>query len=63
MTVIIATFDRSNLVADVIRAVVAQTLADWELRVIGDGCADDTTQLVAGFNDARPVRESRPARG
>ena len=53
VTVIIATFDRSNIIGDVIRSVIAQTRTDWELLVIGDGCTDDTAEVVAAFADAR----------
>ena len=53
VTVIIATFDRSNIVGDVIRSVIAQTWNDWELLVVGDGCTDDTAEVVAAFLDER----------
>jgi len=53
VTVIVATFDRSNIVGDVIRSVIAQTRTDWELLVVGDGCTDDTRDVVASISDPR----------
>jgi glycosyltransferase involved in cell wall biosynthesis len=53
VTVIIQTYNRSNILAYVISSVLAQTRADWELIVIGDGCTDDTAAVVAEFPDER----------
>ena len=53
VSIIIATYDRSNVVGYAIRSVLAQTRNDWELLVIGDGCTDDTAAVVAAFDDPR----------
>jgi glycosyltransferase involved in cell wall biosynthesis len=53
VTVIIQTYNRSNILGYVIRTVLAQTRPDWELLVIGDGCTDDTAEVVAAFADPR----------
>lgn len=52
-TVIIATYNRCSVLAYAIRSVLAQTMGDFELLVIGDGCVDDSKQVVASFADAR----------
>ena len=53
VTVIIQTYDRSNILGYVIRSVLAQSRPDWELVVIGDGCTDDSADVVAAFADPR----------
>jgi glycosyltransferase involved in cell wall biosynthesis len=53
VTVIIQTYNRSNILGYVIDSVLAQTRPDWELLVIGDGCTDDTADVVAAFDDPR----------
>jgi len=53
VTVIIQTFNRSNILEYAIGSVLRQTFADWELLVIGDGCSDDTEEVVARFTDPR----------
>ncbi len=53
VTVIIQTYNRSNILGYVIRSVLAQTRSEWELLVIGDGCTDDTADVVASFPDPR----------
>lgn len=53
VSVIIATYNRSRVLAHAIDSVRRSTLADWELVVVGDHCTDDTSQIVASFDDAR----------
>ena len=53
ISVITATFNRSRAVGCAVGAVRAQTRTDWEHWVIGDGCTDDTGEVVAGFGDPR----------
>lgn len=37
-----------------IESVLGQTFTDWELIVVGDGCTDDTAEIVARYVDADP---------
>lgn len=51
--IVIATYNRSNVLAHAIESVRRSSLADWELLVVRDDCTDDTAEVVAGFNDSR----------
>ncbi len=53
VTVITATYNRSNVLRYAIQTVLWQTFQDWEMWVIGDACTDDTEQVVLGFADPR----------
>jgi glycosyltransferase involved in cell wall biosynthesis len=53
VSVVIATHNRLAALRQALRSVVAQTLQDWEILVIGDGCLPDTAAVVAEFNDDR----------
>ena len=53
ITVLIPTHQRADVVGFAIRSVLAQTVQDFELFVVGDGCSDETADVVTGFADAR----------
>lgn len=53
VSIVIATYNRSNVLVHTIESVRRSTLTDWELLVVGDACTDDTADVVAGFNDPR----------
>ena len=53
VSIIIATFNRSNVLRLTIEAVRASSFADWEVIVAGDGCTDDTEEVVRSFQDPR----------
>jgi hypothetical protein len=48
-SVVMATFGRSRHIKPSIESVLGQTLSDFELIVIGDGCTDDTEVVVRSF--------------
>lgn len=53
VTVIIPTYNWSSVLPYSIGSVLAQTFADFELLVIGDGCTDDSEAVVAKIGDPR----------
>jgi GT2 family glycosyltransferase len=53
VTVIIATYNWSTVLPYAIGSVLRQTMADFELLVVGDGCTDDSEQVVTSIRDPR----------
>ncbi|MEO1054221.1 MAG: glycosyltransferase family 2 protein [Bacteroidota bacterium] len=53
VSVIMATYNRSNIIGYAIKTVINQVYTDWELLVIGDHCTDDTGKVVNEFGDSR----------
>ncbi len=53
VSIVVATYNRSQVVAHAIASVRASSVTDWELIVVGDHCTDDTEAVVAGFADPR----------
>jgi glycosyltransferase involved in cell wall biosynthesis len=52
-SVVVPTFNRSQLVARAIRSVLDQTFTDFELIVVDDGSTDDTPKVLAAIQDPR----------
>lgn len=50
-TVVMATWGRARHIVPSVRSVLGQSFRDYELIVVGDGCADETEAVVAGFAD------------
>lgn len=53
VSVVVSTYNRSNVLGYTIRTILAQTAQNFEVEVIGDCCTDDTEAVVASFNDPR----------
>mgnify|MGYP001159374181 CR=1 FL=1 len=53
VTVLIATYNKSSALRYAIDSVLWQTFTDFELWVIGDGCTDDTADVMASYDDPR----------
>lgn len=53
ISIVTATYNRSNVLAYAIRSVLASEYEDWEMIVVGDACTDDTESVVSAFGDPR----------
>ncbi|TWV47006.1 glycosyltransferase family 2 protein, partial [Streptomyces misionensis] len=63
VSVVCPTYNRSRAITRTIDSVRAQTVGDWELLVVSDGCDDDTEDWVARAAAEDPrVRLLRVAR-
>ena len=53
VSVITATYNRSEVLRYAIESVRRQTYPDWEHIIVGDACTDDSATLVQSFADPR----------
>jgi len=59
VSVIIPSFRGGWLLRDAIASVQAQTMTDWELIVVFDGCEDDLSDLEKGDQRVRSIHQPR----
>jgi glycosyltransferase involved in cell wall biosynthesis len=52
-SVVITTYNRADRLGRAVDAVLAQTFEDFELVIVDDGSADETSSVVAGIDDPR----------
>lgn len=62
VSVIIATYNRSQPLRHAIRSVCNSSFSDWEIIVVGDACTDDTAEVVSSFDDPRIRFVNLPSR-
>lgn len=53
VSIVMATYNRSNILGYAIQSALASTLQNWELIIVGDCCTDDSAEVIAAFADAR----------
>jgi glycosyltransferase involved in cell wall biosynthesis len=48
-SILLPTHNRADAIGACIESVIAQSESDWELLIVGDGCTDDTEQVVQRY--------------
>jgi glycosyltransferase involved in cell wall biosynthesis len=53
VTVVISTWNRGALLLPTLKSVLQQSFKDFEIIIVGDGCTDDTEEVIAPFLNDR----------
>lgn len=53
VSVLIATFNRAEMLKRAIASILAQTYTDYEIIIVSDGSNDNTSEIVESFHDCR----------
>jgi glycosyltransferase involved in cell wall biosynthesis len=53
VTVVTATYNRSEILIYSLKSLQSSDYQDWECLVVGDGCTDNTAEVVASLKDPR----------
>lgn len=53
VTIVVATYNRPQLLKHTIASILKQSFEDWILLVVGDQCADETRELMESYSDDR----------
>lgn len=62
VSIVVATWNRPDALRAAVQSALRQTVADWRMLVIGDGCDGRTGALLAEFADARIAYVNLPER-